>query len=41
MELLDLMIEIERFVHRKGLNAYELTVRDLILQMASELSEED
>jgi hypothetical protein len=41
MELLDLMIEIERFADRKGLNSYKTTINELIKEMAAELSEEE
>lgn len=41
MELLDLMIEIERFCERKGLNTLETTVSELTSEMAISLSEED
>jgi hypothetical protein len=41
MELLDLMIEVERFMYRKGLNAYETTVSELVAEMGASLEEDE
>jgi hypothetical protein len=40
MELLDLMIEIERYIHREELSPNVTTVSELIEHMGNQMNEE-